>query len=110
MVFGFGKYCGGTTPTTLSHILRKSGKSHGQRVFRHDYVVKHLVGRLCQLGLEVLLDPHILYAQFFHKPDIVAWGADQSYIIDVAVARDDENPNSANAAKVAWHNHGQTTE
>ena len=57
--------------------------------------------------LEALLEPHI---QSFRKPDIVAWGTDQSYIIDVAVARDDEHPDSAYAAKVAWYNHGQTTE
>ena len=49
----------------------------------------------------MLLEPHIVYAQFFRKPDIVAWGADQSYIIDVAVALDDEHPDSAHSAKVA---------
>ena len=56
-----------------------------------------------------LLEPHILYAQSFRKPDIAAWGADQSYIIDVAVTRDDEYPYLAHAAKVAWYNHGQIT-
>ena len=109
-VYGFCVDCRGITPATLSHILQKCGKSHGQRMFRHDYVVQYLVGRLRQLGLEALLEPYIVYAQSFCKPDIVAWGTDQSYIIDVAVARDDEHPNSAYAAKVAWYNHGQTTE
>ena len=99
-----------TTPATLSHILQKCGKSHGQCVFWHDYVVKYLVGKLRQLGLGVLLEPHILYAQFFRKPDIVAWGADQSYIIDVAVTRNDEHLDLAYVAKVAWYNHGQITE
>ena len=56
-----------------------------------------------------LLEPHIVYAQSFRKQDIVAWDADQSYIIDVAVTRDDEHPDSAHAAKVAWYNHGQIT-
>ena len=109
-VSGFCEYCGGTTPATLSHILQKCVKSHGQRVFRHDYVVKYLAGRLRQLGLEVLLEPHIVYAQSFRKPDIVAWGADQSYIIDVAVTRDDEHPDSAHAAKVDWYDRGEITE
>ena len=62
------------------------------------------------MGLEVLLEPHILYAQFFRKPDIVAWGADQSYVIDVAVTRNDEHLDLAHVAKVAWYNHGQITE
>ena len=62
------------------------------------------------MGLEVLLELHIFYDKFFHKPDIVAWGADQSYIIDVAVTRDHEHPDSAHVAKVAWYNHGQLTE
>ena len=93
-VYGFCMYCGRITPATLSHMLQKCGKSHGQRMFRHDYVVQYLVGRLRQLGLEALLD-HIVYAQSFRKPDIVAWGTDQRYIIDLAVARDDEHPDSA---------------
>ena len=62
------------------------------------------------MGLEVLLELHIFYDKFFHKPDIVAWGADQSYIIDVAATRDHEHLDSAHVAKVAWYNHGQTTE
>ena len=53
-------------------MLQKCGKSHGQRMFRHDYVVQYLVGRLRQLGLEALLEPYIVYAQSFRKPDIVA--------------------------------------
>ena len=109
-VYGFCVDCRGITPATLSHILQKCGKSHGQCVFWHDYVVKYLAGRLRQLGLEVLLEPHIVYAQSFRKPDIVAWGADQSYIIDVAVTRDDEHPDSAHAAKVAWYDHAEITE
>ena len=62
------------------------------------------------MGPEVLLEPHIVYAQSFRKPDIVAWGVDQSYIIDVVVTQDDEHRDSAHAAKVAWYNHGQITE
>ena len=106
----FVSTAGGITPATPLYILQKCCKSHEQRMFRHDYVVQYLVGRLRQLRLEALLESYIVYAQSFCKPDIVAWGTDQSYIIDVAVARDDEHPNSAYAAKVAWHNHGQTTE
>ena len=64
------------------------------------FSVQYLVGRLRQLGLEVLLEPHILYAQFFRKPDIVAWGADQSYVIDVAVTRNDEHLDLAHVAKL----------
>ena len=35
---------------------------------------------------------------------------DQSYIIDAEVTGDDEHPDSAHVAKVAWYNHGQLTE
>ena len=72
---------GGITPATPLYILQKCCKSHEQRMFRHDYVVQYLVGRLRQLGLEALLEPYIVYAQSFRKPDIVAWSVDQSYII-----------------------------
>ena len=75
----------------------KSVISHGQRVFRQNYITKYLAGRLRQLGVKVLLHPQIMYAQSFCKPDIVAWDADLSYIIDVAKTRDNEHPDSAYA-------------
>ena len=88
-VSGFCEYCGRTTPTTFcKSVVRVMGNvCFGTTMLSSIWWVGY-----ANLGLEALLEPHIVYAQSFRKPDIVAWDTDQSYMIDVAVTRDDEHP------------------
>ena len=51
------KYC--SSPASLAHLLQRCGRSHGQRILRHDRVVKTIRNFLNERGWEVWNEPVI---------------------------------------------------
>ena len=102
-------YCRGTTTASLSHILQSCGRTHGQRIDRHNYVFKYAVGVMRQKGFEVLLKPGIRYGQTFRKPDIVAWhsNAEHAFVVDVTVTGDGWEPDDAHLQKADYYSQGE---
>ena len=58
---------------SIGHLLQCCGRTHLQRVGRHDTIVKELARKLRTLGYETVLEPHIPVGQSHEKPDIVAY-------------------------------------
>ena len=73
----------------LHLILQVCPRIHGPRVKRHDHLVKKLNLYLEQVGWNILVEPKILTADSFIKPDLVIWNNEKAVVLDVAVCGDD---------------------
>lgn len=60
------------TQETLNHVLQHCHRTHGQRIKRHDAVVKYIARGCQRSGYEVHQEPHYNKEIGLRKPDIVA--------------------------------------
>ena len=97
-------------PDTLAHRLQDCTKTHGQRVKRHDYVLKILVQMLEKKGWTVVVEPNIRTQAGLRKPDVVIYRqgpiSPEKWVIDVQIAADAgyyEDPDTPHYNKVNYY-------
>ncbi|KMQ88340.1 reverse transcriptase [Lasius niger] len=93
---------------TLNHVLQHCHRTHGQRIKRHDAVVKYIARNMPRSGYEVHQEPHYKTELGLRKPDLVAVLGQTAIIIDAQVVSEQTNLDDAHTRKVAYYNEPAT--
>ena len=99
---------------TLAHCLQICPRTHGSRIWRHDYILGYLISTLRRRGkalgcpLEITSEPRIPVGTSFLKPDLVFWFKglfpSKAWVLDAHVCSVEINPNQAHQDKVTKYN------
>lgn len=79
-----------TPSASLSHISQVCGVTYGQRIQRHNALVKSLQRGLNACGWECQVEPKIPHGNTFVKPDIVARRGSSVVVLDPCITGDSD--------------------
>ena len=91
---------------SVGHILQMCGRTHGDRVNRHNAVNRKLTKELTKRGYQTRVEPPIPTPAGLRKPDLVAFKGGVCMVIDVTIICDTFDLDDAHARKVAYYNTG----
>ena len=91
---------------SVGHILQMCGRTHGDRMNRHNAVNKKLTKELTKRGYQTRVEPPITTPAGLRKPDLVAFKGGVCMAIDVTIIGDTFDLDLAHARKVEYYNTG----